>query len=47
MSNSVYIPPDLLNKIKKQADRENRSVSNLIQTAVKKYIKKPTTQEAA
>jgi len=47
MSKSIYIPPDLLKKIQKQADRENRSVSNLIQTAVKKYINSPTTRKAA
>lgn len=35
----VRIPPDLMAKAEKAMEKENRTLSNLIITALKKYLK--------
>jgi len=37
---SVYIPKDLKEVLEKQADRENRSLSNLLSIVIKEYATK-------
>jgi predicted transcriptional regulator len=38
----VRIPPDLKEKLLKQAEKENRTLSNLIITACKQYLTRGT-----
>jgi predicted transcriptional regulator len=38
---SIRIEDKILKQLKKIADKENRTVANLIETAIKQYIEKP------
>ena len=35
----VRVPPDMAKDVKKQAEKEYRTISNLIRTAVELYLK--------
>jgi predicted DNA-binding protein len=38
---SIRIEETIIEQLKKIADKENRTVANLIETAIKQYIEKP------
>lgn len=42
---NLRLPPDLLEELKNQADKEKRSTNNMIEIAIEEYIQKRKKEE--